>query len=67
MNRDRDFKCITQNAGKGKRVGSRSLQDVDWKVHHNKENIEHKLRDYNKMHFSKVKGSIAYKDKLILI
>ena len=64
MNRDRDFKHMTKNVRKGKRVGLRNVKDVDGKVHHNKEKIEQKLRYYNKIHFSKVKYSIAYKDKI---
>ena len=48
VNRDRYFECITQNVGR-KKVGLRSVQDVDGKVHNNREKIEHKLRDYNKI------------------
>ena len=55
---------MTQNAGKGKRVGLRSIKDSDGKVYHNKENIEQKLRDCNKMNFSKVKDSIVCQDKI---
>ena len=40
INRDKDFKHVTQNAGKGKRIGSRSIQDVDRHIYRNKENIE---------------------------
>ena len=29
LNRNRDFKCITPNFGKGKRFGLRSAQDKD--------------------------------------
>ena len=47
MSRNRYFKCATQNSGK-KRLGLRSAQDADEKVHQNKENIEQKLRDSSK-------------------
>ena len=32
-------------------------------MHHNKEKIKQKLREHDKMHFSKVKDSIARRDK----
>ena len=40
MDRDKDFKHVTQNAGNGKRIGSRSIQDVDGHFYHNEESIE---------------------------
>ena len=55
---------MTKNVGRGKRVRLRCVQDLDGKVHHNKEKMEQKLRYYNRMHFSKVKDSIACKDKI---
>ena len=38
--RNRDFKHVTQNIGKGKKFGLRSAQDEDEKVCHKKEKIE---------------------------
>ena len=64
MNRNRDFKHMTQNVGKGKRIRLRSVQDVDRKVCRGKGRIEQKLRECNEMRFSKVKESKAYKDKI---
>ena len=64
MTRNRDFKHVTLNAGKGKRVGLRSVQDIDGKVCHNKERIEYELREHDEMNFSKVKESKAHKDKI---
>ena len=63
MNRIRDFKHITQNVGKGKTTGLRNVQDVDAKVCRVKERIEHKLREFNEMNFSKLKESKSCKDK----
>ena len=37
LNRNRDFKHIAQNIGKGEKFGLRSAQDEDIKVNHNKE------------------------------
>ena len=40
LNRNRDFRCINNNAGKRKRLGLGSIQDKHIIVHHNKEKIE---------------------------
>ena len=64
LNRNRDFRHVTNNVGKGKKLGLRSTQDEEGIEYHNKEEIEEKVMKHNKMHFSKVKESKFYKDKM---
>ena len=64
LNRNRDFRCIDNDVGKGKRLGLRSIQDEEGIDHNNKEEIEDKLMRFNEMHFSKVKESKVHEDKM---
>ena len=63
INRNRDFRHVAQNAGKGKRSWLKSVQDEDRMVDYNKDIIEHKLIQCNKKYFSKAKESKVCEDK----
>ena len=64
LNRKRDFRCMTNNVEKGKKLGLRSVQDEEGIKDHNNEEIEEKVLKFNEMHFSKVKESKVHKDKM---
>ena len=69
LGKNRDFCHTTNNVKKGKKIGLRSAreEDVGRKegiVCHNKKEVGKRLMHQNKEHFSKVKGSKAYKDKI---
>ena len=64
LNWNRDFRCITNNLGKGKRLGLRSIQDEEEIECHNKEEIEEKVMMFDEMHFIKVKESKVHEDKI---
>ena len=68
LGRNRDFRCVTNNEGKWKRIGLRSTQDEEISgsveiIYHNKKEIEQRLTHYNRVNFSKVKGLKVCKDK----
>ena len=67
MRRNSDFRCLTCNVGKGQKNGLRRLEieERDRVVTVcNKEEIEKKIINHNKEHFSEVKGTTAHDDKI---
>ena len=55
---------MSNNVGKGKRLGLRSIQYEEGIEHCNTEEIEEKVMTFNKMNFSKVRKSKNYKDEI---